>query len=151
MEKINWLEFYERPYADDDEKLNDFVQDTLRRVSWKLFENQKSVVHMAYETESGIPQFKDGAVDYIAQIIDNELGWLRSYMVNRILIAYVKSNIEMSEQVEDHFYFDFEPEDYADFRKQLDDYIWNDYAENLGEERTAELWEKWGKAPRKEN
>lgn len=140
-----WIEMYERPYAEDDALLNDFVNDALRRASWHLFEKQEEIVYMANETESGIPKMKEGAIDIVRAELNHELAWLREYMVNRILISYLKGNIESSEEVDYHFRDDFDEEDYADFRKEIDEYIWNDYAQFLGEERTAELWKKWGK------
>ena len=146
-----WVDFYEQPYAEDDLLLNKFIEDILHRVSWKLFENQENVVYMAYETDSAIPKMREGAIDYIREVLRQELsGWMLPYMLNRILISYLKSNIEPSEDVKYHFNEDL-IEYSEDFWNEIDDYIWNDYAKQLGEARTAELWEKWGKAPRKEN
>lgn len=143
----NWIEWFETPYAENDDLMNDWVESILRRVSWELFERQHDIVKMAYETENGIPVLKDEAIGIIDQVITSKLGWLRSYMIGRILVSYAKGNIDLGE--EGHWYMDdqFEPEDAADFWKEIDEYIWRDYAEVLGEERTAELWKKWGKAP----
>ena len=143
----NWIEWLETPYAENDDLMNDWVESILRRVSWKLFEHQHDIVKMAYETENGIPVLKDEAIEIIDQVITSELGWLRSYMIGRILVSYAKENIDLGE--EGRWYMDeqFEPEDAADFWKEIDEYIWQDYAKVLGEEKTAELWKHWGKAP----
>lgn len=140
-----WIKMYERPYAEDNALLNDFVSNILRHTSWHLFEKQEEIVYMANETENGIPKIKEGAIDIIRAELNHELAWLREYMVDRILISYLKGNIESNEEVDYRFRNDFDEEDYADFCKEIDEYIWNDYARVLGEEKTAELWKKWGK------
>ena len=143
----NWIEWFETPYAENDDLMNDWVESILRRVSWELFERQHDIVKMAYETENGIPVLKDEAIGIIDQVITSKLGWLRNYMIGRILVSYAKGNIDLGE--EGRWYIDeqFKPEEAADFWKEIDEYIWRDYAEVLGEERTAELRKKWGKAP----
>ena len=147
----NWLDLYEKPYTDDDDKLNDFIERALSRLSWKLFENQEKILYMVNETDSGIPKMREGAIDYISMAAHNELGWLVTYMINRILIAYLKGNIEPSEEIKKRFNEDLPEEDHEQFWADIDEYIWNDYAEHLGKEKIAKLWKKWGKAPRKEN
>ena len=149
MEK--WIDWYEKPYAEDDIKLNDFIEDVLRHLSWELFRNQDKILYMANETDNGLPKMRDGAIDYIRIITNNKLNWLVTYMINRILVAYLKGNIEPSEEIKRRFNEDLPEEDCEEFWADIDEYIWNDYAKYLGEERTAELWKKWGKAPRKEN
>lgn len=144
----NWVKWYEQPYADNNDKLNDFIEDVVHRVSWKLFENQDKVVHRINETDNGIPKMREGALDYIHSTARNELSWIVHYIVNRILVAYLKGNITPSEEVEWWFEDEFSEEDAKQFWAEIDDYIWNDYAEHLGEARTAELWEQWGKKPR---
>lgn len=143
----NWIEYFENPYAEDDELMNDWVETIMHRVSWKLFDHQRDIIKMAYETENDIPVLKDEAIEIIDQVITSELGWLRSYIINRILVSYAKGNIDLGE--EGRWYMDeqFDPEDAADFWKEIDKYIWQDYAKVLGDEKTAELWKKWGKAP----
>ena len=149
MEK--WIDWYEKPYSEDDIKLNDFIEDALRHLSWELFRNQDKILYMANETDNGLPKMRDGAIDYIRITTNNKLNWLVTYMINRILVTYLKGNIEPSEEVKRRFNEDLPEEDCEEFWTDIDEYIWNDYAKYLGEERTAELWEKWGKAPRKEN
>lgn len=147
----NWVGWYEQPYAEDDSLLNKFIEDALRHVSWKLFGNQENIIYMANETDNGIPKIREGAINYIHRTVNNEFGWLINYMVNRILVSYMKGNIDPSEEVKRWFKEDLPEGEDEQFWTEIDDYIWNDYVEYLGEEETAKLWEKWGKAPRKEN
>ena len=144
------LKWFENPYADDCDLLNDWVEQIIKRVSWELFEHQHDVVYMANETDSGIPKLKEDAIDVMRQTINSELSWLRGYIISRILVAYAKDNIDLGD--EGRWYIDdqFNPEDAANFWKEIDKYIWHDYVQFLGEERTAELWEQWGKAPLEE-
>lgn len=143
----NWVKWYEQPYAEDDSLLNEFIEDALRRISWRLFDNQEKVVYMANETDNGIPKMREDAIDYIRMVARNELGWLVNYMVNRILVSYMKGNIDPSEEVKWWFKEDLPEGDDEEFWKEINEYIWQDYAKVLGEEKTAELWEKWGKVP----
>ena len=143
----NWIEWFEAPYAENDDLMNDWVETILHRVSWELFHHQHDIVKMAYETENGIPVLKDEAIEIIDQVITSELGWLRSYMIDRILVSYAKENIDLGEEGRWYMNDQFDPEDAADFWKEIDEYIWQDYAKVLGNEKTAELWKKWGKAP----
>lgn len=144
------LDWYEEPYADDDALLNEFIERHLRRLSWGLFENQQDILYMADETDNDIPKMREGAIDYIRGKARLELSWLIEYMIDRTLISYLKENIEPSEEVKEWFRTGMSEEDYEQLWVDIDDYIWNDYAGALGEARTAELWEKWGKKPREE-
>lgn len=144
------LDWYEEPYADDDALLNEFIERHLRRLSWGLFENQQDILYMANETDNKIPKMREGAIDYIRGKARLELSWLIEYMIDRTLISYLKENIEPSEEVKEWFKTGMSEEDYKQLWADIDDYIWNDYAGVLGEARTAELWEKWGKKPREE-
>ena len=143
----NWIEWFESPYAEDTALLNDWIERIIKGVSAELFHHQHDVVYMANETDNGIPKLKDEAIDVIRQTAYSELGWFIGYIINRILVAYAKSNIDLGD--EGHWYIDeqFDPEDAADFWKEINEYIWSDYAKFLGEEKTAKLWEKWGKTP----
>lgn len=149
-----WVKWYEQPYAEDDAKLNDFIEDALHRISWNLFHEQEKIVHMAYETENGLPKMKEGAIEEISNAARSELSWVVDYMVGRILVGYMKGNIEPSDEVKAWFEEDLlDPEEnnVDNFWKEINDYIWDDYAKMLGEARTAELWKGWNKEPRKEN
>ena len=64
----NWIEWFETPYAENDDLMNDWVESILRRVSWELFERQHDIVKMAYETENGIPVLKDDEVKLIIDL-----------------------------------------------------------------------------------
>lgn len=147
----DWMKWYEQPYADDDAKLNDFVEDHLKRVSWHLFEEQEKIVHMANETENGIPKMKEGAIQHIQRAIEREFDWLIGYMTSRILVSYLKGNIDPSDEVKSWFQDDLPEGEDEQFWNEIDDFIWEDYLKNIPEEQVRDLWEKWGKAPRKED
>lgn len=144
---FNWIEWFESPYAEDTALLNDWIERIIRRVSAELFNHQHDVVYMANETDNGIPKLKDEAINVIRQTTYSELGWFINYVINRILVAYAKNNIDLGDEGRWYIEDQFDPEDAADFWKEIDEYIWSDYAKFLGEEKTAELWEKWGKTP----
>lgn len=140
----NWLQYFENSYAEDDELFNDWIERTLHHISWELFNKQDKVVYFASETNNGIPKLKEDALDVIRQTIISELGWLRSYMLDRILVAYAKGNIDLGEEGKWYLDNQFEPEDAADFWNEIYQYIWDDYSKMLGDAKTAELWKKWG-------
>ena len=146
----DWIKWFEQPYAEDGDLLNDWVDNTLRHVSWRLFENQHNIVYMANETDNGIPRLKDEAVNIIRDTINAELSWLRNYMISRILVNYAKGNIDLGDEGKWYLDDQFDPEDAADFWDEIYRYIWDDYSKVLGEEKTAKLWEKWGYPPLKE-
>ena len=87
-----------RPYADDDHLLNDFVEDVLHHVSWKLFQHQEDFVCMAHEREDGIPLLKDNVIEVIDRLIDSELTWLYGYMTTRLLMSYRLNNIDLGDE-----------------------------------------------------
>ena len=143
----DWIKFFEAPYAEDDTLMNDWVERIIHRVSAELFHHQHDVVYMANETDNGIPKLKDEAVDVIHQTVHSELGWVVDYIISRILVAYAKSNIDLGDEGRWYIEDRLDPENAADFWTEIDEYIWSDYTRFLGEEKTAELWEKWGKTP----
>ena len=144
-----WIENFNDPYAEDDAKLNDFIEETLHRVSVKLFHHQDRVVYSANETVNYIPRLREGAIDYIGNAIEDELSWVTHYMINRILVAYLSSNIDPGEEGRWWFEDELGEEDAAEFWNEIYDFIWEDYSKHLGEEKTRELWKKWGYPERK--
>lgn len=147
-----WIDIYENDYAEENELLNDYVERMLQHISWKSFSNQEDIVFMCNETDNGIPKMKEGAIEVLHNMVNAELGFLREYLISRILVSLLKSNIDISEEVEWWFKDDIGEEDYEEFIQEVNQYIFDDYARNLGEARTLELWEKWGKpALEKEN
>ena len=130
-----------RPYAEDDHLLNDFVEDILRRVSWKLFEHQEDFVYMTHEREDGIPLLKDNVIEMIDRQINSELSWLYAYMITRLLMSYRLSNIELGDEGNQWLRDDLGDERESRARK----FIYNDYVNSLGEEKADEYFRKIGR------
>ena len=134
-----------RPYAEDDYLLNDFVENLLRRVSWKLFEDQEHVVYMANERSDGVPLLKDDAINVIREKIDNEFSWLRGYMITRILMSYRLGNIDLGDVGEWWLRDELGEEEFLEWESRARKFIYNDYAKTLGEERADEYFKKIGR------
>lgn len=134
---------YTRPYAENDALLNDYVDEIRRRVSWRLFERQEDICFMV--SERNPPMLKDGAVDIIEAECHKELNWLVDYIVNRMLISYRLSNIDLGEEGEDELRWNLGDEEYEDFEKAAREYIYRDYVKFLGTEKTNLYFEKIGR------
>lgn len=123
---------YTRPYADDDALLNDFVNDIVHRVSWEMFKDQEKVCHMI--SECNPPKLKDGALDHLTNIINKQLGWVRNYIICRILVAYRMSNVDLDEESEWYLREEFDDEGWKEFTDTMNRYIWDDYRKYMGDE-----------------
>lgn len=135
---------YTRPYAEDDALLNDYVDEILRRISWHLFERQEDVCFMA--SECNPPMLKDEAVDIIEAECRKELNWLVDYIVNRMLISYRLSNINLGEEGESELRWNLGDEEYEDFEKAAREYIYRDYVDLLGVKEANSYFEKIGRS-----
>ena len=134
-----------RPYADDDHLLNDFVEDVLHHVSWKLFQHQADFVCMAHERENGIPLLKDNVIEVIDHQIDSELSWLYGYMTTRLLMSYRLNNIDLGDEGTQWLRDDLGDELYLEWESRARKYIYNDYVKTLGEEKAEEYFRKIGR------
>lgn len=134
-----------RPYADDDRLLNDFVEDVLYRVSWKLFQRQEDFVYMAHEREDGIPLLKDNVIEMIDRQIESELSWLYGYMTTRLLMSYRLDNIDLGDEGEWWLRDELGDEEYLKWEKAARKAIYQDYVKSLGEERADEYFRKIGR------
>lgn len=134
-----------RPYAEDDYLLNTFVEETLRRVSWKLFQHQEDFVYMANEREDGIPVLKDNAVEVIDLTINSELSWLYGYMITRLLMSYRLNNIELGDEGTQWLRDELGEEEFFEWESRARKFIYNDYVKILGEERADEYFRKIGR------
>lgn len=141
---MNNLDVYLMPYADDDETLNDWVDDLIRRVMWQLFENQEDWLYMAGE-KGTLPVLKDNALDYIRTTIQSESHWLVGYIVRYLIAKYRLSNIELSQEAIDFISEDFEDIDggYETWEEEARRRIYREYKEVLGEEKVKDLVKSW--------
>lgn len=134
-----------RPYAEDDYLLNTFVEETLRRVSWKLFQHQEDFVYMANEREDGIPVLKENAIWTIEDYINSEFAWLRSYILTRLLMSYRLDNVELGEEGTWWLRDELGEEEFLEWESRARKFIYNDYVKTLGEERADEYFRKIGR------
>lgn len=121
---------YTRPYAEEDALLNDFIDNLVRRLSGKMFTHQEEICYTI--TEKNPPMLKDNVIDYMRQAINNELGWVRDYVICRMLISYRLSNVDLGEEAEWYLRDSLGEEEWAKFEEAAKKFIWNDYAKFCG-------------------
>lgn len=134
-----------RPYAEDDYLLNTFIDETMRRVSWKLFEHQNDILYMANETETGIPVLKDNALETMRDYISGEFSWIRSYIITHLLMSYRLGNIDLGLGGEWWLREELGEEEYLEWESRARKAIYQEYAQNLGEDKAAEYFKKIGR------
>lgn len=142
VEKI-YDSIYTRPYAEEDELLNDYVDRILHNVTWKLFEDQQNICYMI--NEKNPPMLKDNFIEVATRHIENEFGWLREYLLIRLLIEYRLSNLDLGEENEEWLKDRLGEEEYEDFEKIAKEYIYKDYVKMLGQEEADLYFEKIGR------
>ncbi len=134
-----------RPYAEEDYLLNTFIEEILRRVSWKLLENQEKIVYMANEREDGIPLLKDNVIETMRDYVNDEFGWIRSYIITRLLMSYRLGNIDLGEEGEWWLREELGEEEYLEWESRVRKAIYEDYAKHLGEEKADAYFERIGR------
>lgn len=142
VEKI-YDSIYTRPYAEEDELLNDYVDRILHNVTWKLFEDQQNICYMI--NEKNPPMLKDNFIEVATRYIEHEFGWLREYLLIRLLIEYRLSNLDLGEKNEEWLKDMLGEEEYEDFEKIAKEYIYKDYVKMLGQEEADLYFEKIGR------
>ena len=142
VEKI-YDSIYTRPYAEEDELLNDYVDRILHNVTWKLFEDQQNICYMI--NEKNPPMLKDNFIEVATRHIENEFGWLREYLLIRLLIEYRLSNLDLGEENEEWLKDMLGEEEYENFEKIAKEYIYKDYVEMLGQKEADLYFEKIGR------
>ena len=131
---------YTRPYADDDALLNEFVDQIVRQTSWEMFKDQEQICHMI--TKQNPPKLKDGALDHLINIVNTKLGWIRNYIVCRILLSYRLGNVDLDEESEWYLREEFDDEDWEELNQAINRHIWDDYRKYLGDDKAAEHFTK---------
>lgn len=142
VEKI-YDSIYTRPYAEEDELLNDYVDRILHNVTWKLFEDQQNICYMI--NEKNPPMLKDNFIEVATRYIEHEFGWLREYLLIRLLIEYRLSNLDLGEENEEWLKDMLGEEEYENFEKIAKEYIYKDYVKMLGQEEADLYFEKIGR------
>ena len=131
---------YTRPYAEDDYSINDFIDNLARSLSWYMFEHQDEICYNI--SEKNPPMLKDCVIERMQNFLDTEFGWVRNYIICRMLISYRMSNVDLGKEGEWYLREEFSDEEWADFNKTMNEYVWNDYCKFLGEEKTKAYFEK---------
>ena len=131
---------YTRPYAENDYSINDFVDNLTRSLSWYMFEHQDEICYNV--SEKNPPMLKDCAIERMQNFLNTEFGWVRNYIICRMLISYRMSNVDLGNEGEWYLREEFDDEEWADFNKAMNEYVWNDYCRFLGEEKAKAYFER---------
>lgn len=142
VEKI-YDSIYTRPYAEEDDLLNDYVDRILNNVTWKLFKDQCNICYMI--DEKNPPMLKDNFIEVVTRYIENEFELLREYLIIRLLIEHRLSNLDLGEKNEEWLKDRLGEEEYKDFEKIAKEYIYKDYVKMLGQEEADFYFEKIGR------
>jgi len=135
---------FTRPFAEDDALLNDFVNEIVHRVSWKAFEHQENIVHMAYEMENGVPKMKDDGERYLRNLIQFELGHLVEYIYIKMLIQYRLGNLDLNDGAQWDLNEEF-GEDAPELEAAIRKAVYADYAKYLGVDEANAYFKRIGR------
>ena len=131
-------------YFDDDELAADWFNRMCSRFNHSLFENQDQLLYRAGELYDGsIPRFKEGAIDEMARIFDDVMGWMKSYLVYEFIKDYRLSNVDLSHEMIEWLIDEMGADAYGDWEIEARNHIVDDYAAVLGRERAEELAVEW--------
>ena len=131
---------FTRPFADDDYSANELIDELTLRLSRKMFEHQEENCYMI--SEKNPPMLKDNVIESMQNYLNTEFGWIRNYIICRMLISYRMSNVDLGEEGEWYLREEFSDEEWTDFNKTMNEYVWNDYCRFLGEEKAKAYFEK---------
>lgn len=138
------------PYADEDERLNDWVDNILAHVRWHMFQNQEEWLYMAGELgEGAVPKFKPNAREVMHNAIYREFGWVVAYMMDRLITEYRLGNVDLDDDLiadlryEMGGYEDEEDTTYDEWEAEARKRIFKDYEEHLGTNETLRLAKSW--------
>lgn len=138
-------DFYRASYADDDALLNDWVDEGMRRIAWKMFERQGKWIYMSGELGEGrFPQIKDykSVSSEFRRAFDDWIGWLESYMFDRYIAEVRSGNVDLGEDLEAELRFRWGDEEFEEWDAGARCQIFDEYAKMLGVERAVELFKK---------
>lgn len=129
---------YTRPYADDDVTLNNEIDRIFRAVHWHMFEDQNEICYNI--AEKNPPMLKNNVISYLRQQINNEICWIRDYIICRMLISYRLSNVDLGEEATWYLREAFDDEDWKKLNDAINRHIWEDYSKSLGKEKAIEYF-----------
>lgn len=131
---------FTRPYAESDYPLNDFVDNLTRSLSWYMFEHQNEICYNI--SEKNPPMLKDNVIERMQNFLDNEFGWVRNYIICRMLISYRMGNVDLGKEAEWYLREEFDDDDWKQFNNVMNKYVWDDYCKYLGPEKAKEYFKK---------
>ena len=143
MDKIVFDCIFTRPYAEEDYSLNDYIDKLIHQLSWKMFESQEEICYNI--TEKNPPMLKDNVIEHMRNILNSELGFLRNYIICRMLISYRISNVDLGEEGTEYLREEFTEEEWSNLNQAINKYVWEDYVRSLGEEKAKKYFEKIGR------
>ena len=131
---------FTRPFAEDDYLLNDFVDNLTHSLSWYMFKHQEEICYMI--SEKNPPMLKDNVIERMQNYLNTEFGWIRNYIICRMLISYRMANVDLGEEGEWYLREEFNDEEWDQLNDALNKYVWNDYCKYLGPDKAREHFEK---------
>ena len=123
---------FTRPFAEDDALLNDFVDELVHKLSWEIFRHQDEFCYNI--SEKNPPMLKDGAIEKMINVLNCKLGYLRNYIICRMLISYRMSNVDLGPDCGWYLREEFTDEEWDQFNKAMNKYVWDDYCKHIGPE-----------------
>jgi hypothetical protein len=131
---------FTRPYADDTLLANELVDRLTFLLSKEMFKHQEEVCYMI--SEKNPPMLKDNVIEYMQNCLNTKFGWIRNYIICRMLISYRMSNVDLGESGERYLREEFTEEEWEEFNQAMNRYVWDDYCKFFGPEKTKEHFEK---------
>ncbi len=132
--------FFTRPYAEDDYPLNDYIENLIHHLSWKMFKHQDEICFNI--SEKNPPMLKDNVIEYMQNVLDVEFGSVRNYIICRMLISYRMSNVDLGFEGEWYLREDLGEDLWKEFNDVMNRYVWDDYCESLGPEKAKKYFKK---------
>lgn len=131
---------YTRPFAEDDALLNDFIDDLIRQLSWEMFKYQDEICYDI--SQKNPPMLKDNVIEHMQNALNVKMGFVRDYIISRMLISYRMSNVDLGSEGEWYLRESFDDESWTEFNESMNKYVWDDYCKYLGSEKAKEYFKK---------
>ena len=133
-------------YADDDTSLNEWIEDLMQDMRWELFREQAKWLYMSGELGEGrFPQIKDNYLEQFRYAFMDSVSILVEWMFTKLLMEYRLGNIDLGPEAEYTLKWELGDEEYEKWEQEAKEYIFNDYAENIGIDAASRIFsEAWG-------
>ena len=131
---------YTRPFAEDDVMLNAFIDDLIHQLSWEMYRHQDEICYDI--SQKNPPMLKDNVIEHMQNVLNVKMGFVREYIISRMLISYRMSNVDLGSEGEWYLRESFDDESWTEFNKSMNKYVWDDYCKYLGPEKAKEHFKK---------